>query len=153
MGALVVRVKQNRPNHLHLTEIEIFDESNINVAPAGQCFSRSRSDTENGDANCLNDGDVSDDACSSHSANMNVNNFDYCVLSAPTNISKIKVFPLQGDGSFNSRMGDLQLEVFAFVTGQENEASFSGLLFSEQITTFTTGQTAPSEFSSEFMHF
>jgi hypothetical protein len=149
-GALVVRVKQNLSNHLHLTEIEIFDENNINVAPAGQCFSSSVG--WNGDANCLNDGDVSDDACRSHSANANVDNFDYCILTAPTNISRIKIFPLQGNGYFNNRMTDLQLEVFAFVTGQENEASFSGLLDSEQITAFAQWQTDPSESSSEFIH-
>ena len=100
----------------------------------------------------MNDGDVSDDACRSHSANGSADNFDYCVLSAPTNISKIKVFPLQGGGYFNERMTDLQVEVFASVTGQENEASFSGLLDSEQITAFARWKTDPAEFSSEFTH-
>ena len=145
LGAKVVRVKQNRDESMHLNEIEIYDENNINVAPNGRCFSYSIG--WGGDPNCLNDG-LTGNTCISHSCCASVNSFDYCVLDEPTNISRINIWPRQ---TWGGRLNDIQLSVFADVTGESGSAEFHHELYTERLlNVFTSSQTDPRDFNGKF---
>ena len=153
LGAKVVRVKQNREEFMHLNEIEIYDENGGNVASNGRCFSFSTG--YGGDPNCLNDGltGTLQDTCHSHASWYNVNNYDYCVLDSATTISRIIIYPILDPTRtwLTGRLNDIQLSVFADVSGESGSAQFIGELYTERLlNVFTSSQTDPRDFNGKF---
>ena len=154
VGAKVVKVSQNREDFLHLNEIEIIDINGNNVALDGTCFSKNRG--YGGDPGCLNDGVVGiyPDTCNSHSLWTDAGNYDYCVLDQAVDIQSVKIYPFLDPAETwkTGRMNDLQLEVYAEVSGESETATFIGLLASYGLKdVFTSTKTGPHEKTSEYI--
>ena len=137
---------------MHLNEIEIYDENGVNVAPNGRCFSYAIG--YGGDPNCLNDGltGTSDVTCNSHASWYNVNNYDYCVLEKATKITRINIWPLNKPTKtwMTGRLNDIQLSVFADVSGESGSAAFIGELYTERLlNVFTSSQRDPRDFNGK----
>lgn len=155
-GAKVVKITQNQAQALYAKEIEIYDENDVNVALNGQCFTNFEHSTYYQGTNrlCLNDGKTgttdpinTDDPnwhCHARSNDSNPNNFFYCVLPHFTNIKSVKVFPMSESNMayFNGGMTDLTMEIYNYVSGESNTATFSGLLASYNFG-FTAGIITP----------
>ncbi len=127
-GAKVVAIKQNKADHLHFKEIEVYDKNGNNVALDGKCFSYSSG--WGGDPNCLNDGLKGSDACESHTADGSIENYEYCVLNEPVNVDKVVIYPRL---SWRSRVDNVQLVLYADVIGSGSGAQFLGQLASYQL--------------------
>ncbi len=127
-GAKVVVIKQNKADHLHFKEIEVYDKNGRNVALDGKCFSySSKKDVDPG---CLNDGLKGSDDCESHSKNGSIDNYDYCLLNEPVNVDKVIIYPRL---SSKSRVDNIQLVLYVDVIGSGSETQFLGELASYQL--------------------
>ena len=131
-GPTVVVVKQNLNEHLRLSEIEIYDVYGNNIANEAFCSSYSRGSF--GMPACLNDGVKGSgffpDSCYSHSARVDLANFDYCVFKEPTQILKVKIFPFYDpkNSSAIESLRDLKVQLYAGMEGSGPTANFLGLL-------------------------
>ena len=75
------------------------------------------------------------DTCNSHSSWLNIDNFDYCVLSESTNIARINIWPWNDPDRewMTGRLDDLVLSVYADVHGQDGDAQFLGELYTTRL--------------------
>jgi len=143
-----VKVKHNNgfswdgSSFVHLNEIEIYDTNGQNVALDGSCFSKDIG--WDGDPNCLNDGVVSSPDCFSHTSDTGPDVYDYCVLSDITDIERIKIYPWVVPESLwlLDRLINLTVEVFADVSGQGEDAIFTGLLYTYDLINVFNSQSA-----------
>ena len=109
---------------------------------------------------CLNDGATGTypETCNSRSTWLDINNFDYCVLSESVDIARIKIWPFNdpSSGWMTERLDDLLLSVYADVrgqvdfNGQNRDAQFLGELYTTRLEqVFRADQREPRSFDGK----